>query len=107
MGIQGYSENRREITSRPFIVSQNGKSKKAGLHERGRATVTILGEARPYTIETKVAIERSEEPGDPNETGYKTIRYDQGLATKLLRNILSTLDKNNRDKNVIDDFRSF
>jgi hypothetical protein len=107
MGIQGYSENRREITSRPFIVSQNPKAHKAGYHERGRATVTILGEARPYTIETRVAIERSEDPGDPNESEYKTIRYDEGLANKLLRNILQTLDKNNRDKNVIDDFRSF
>ena len=65
MGIQGYSENRREITSRPFMVPQSEKAKHFKLHERGRATVTILGESRPYTIETRVAIERSSDAGDP------------------------------------------
>ena len=28
MGIQGYSENHREITSRPFIVKQSDRAKR-------------------------------------------------------------------------------
>lgn len=107
MGIQSYSENRREITSRPFIVRQSDKAKHLKLHERGRAKVTILGMERPYTIETEVAIEISEGAGDPDNSEYTVTRYDKGLATKLLRNILNTLDKSERNKNVIDDFRSF
>jgi hypothetical protein len=104
MGIQSYSENRREITTRPFIVNQSSEAKKHGQRERGRAKVTILGNERPYTVEVVVTIEVAEK-GSENE--YTTSRYDKGLANTLLRNILATIQKYGRDKNVIDDFRSF
>jgi len=104
MGIQSYSENRREITSRPFIVQQSSEAKKNGHHERGRAKVTILGAERPYTLEVTVAIEASNGNGDDD---YEITRYDERLATKLLKDILATIKKYGRSKNVIDDFRSF
>jgi hypothetical protein len=104
MGIQGYSENRREITSRPFIVQQSSKAKKGGHHERGVAKVNILGGERPYTLQVTVAIESANGGGDDD---YTISRYDERLATKLLKDILATIKKYERSKNVIDDFRSF
>src|ERR1700679_418370 len=104
MGIQSYSENRREITSRPFIIQQSIDAKKNGQHERGRAIVTILGAERPYTLEVTVAIESSNGGGDDD---YEITRYDERLAAKLLKDILATIKKYGRPKNIIDDFRSF
>ena len=104
MGIQKYSENKRDITSRPFAVVQSAVAKKKNTHERGRAIVTILGQERPYTLEVVVEIERSE---PDNNQEYSVIRYDEGLANKLLKDILAAIQKADRTKNVIDDFKSF
>ncbi len=104
MGIQGYSQNHREFYSRPFLVKQDEKVMKSGLRERGIAKVVVLGESRPYTIETQVVVERNR-AGDASD--YSKDRYDHRLAKKLLTSILSILDKREHNKNAIDDFRPF
>ena len=52
--------------------------------------MTILGNEPPYEIEVTVSIERSS-PDD--DTDYSVTRYDEGLANKLLRNIVISLRK--------------
>jgi hypothetical protein len=107
MGIQSYSENRREILSRPFVIKTSTQKKPSKFHDRGRARVIINGSERPYTIETQVYIERASSLSVEDDHAYSIVRYDHRLAAKLLKNILATLKKDTRDKNVIDDFRSF
>ena len=110
MGVLNYSENHRTLKSRPFLIKQDDDAKKQGLHERGFAEVTILGEQRPYTIEVVVTVERAKRKGPKAELmndDYEYERHDQRLAKKLLNSILTILDKRERDKNIIDDFRPF
>jgi hypothetical protein len=108
MGIQGTSENRREYYSKPFLVKQSDEAQLDGLRERGLAKVYVLGDRRPYTVEVEVSIERAKVPKNGNEKDleYSFLRYDKGLAKKLLRNILNTLERA-ENKNFIDDFRPF
>jgi hypothetical protein len=107
MGIRGYSENHREVYSKPFQIVQSPEISKRGYHDRGIAKVLILGDQRPYTIEVHVAIERGKKTSDGDAVNYKLVRYDQELGQKLLSSILDSLHKRNQDKNLIDDFKSF
>jgi hypothetical protein len=109
MGIQRSSENRRELTYRPFITKQDPEVKKAGFHDRGVATVLILGDGRPYTLEVSVDIERGKIADKKIKTPieYSHDHYDKDLAKKLLGKILDLLDRRQRDNNIIDDFKAF
>jgi hypothetical protein len=108
MGIQGTSENRREFYSKPFLVKQSDEAQLDGFRERGLAKVYVLGDRRPYIIEVEVYIERAKVPkkGSEKDLEYSFYRHDKGLAKKLLRNILNTLERR-ENKNFIDDFRPF
>jgi len=110
MGIHHRSVNQREFYSRPFLIRQDEKLSKSGLRERGLAKVIVLGESRPYTLEVEVKIERTKVKRPLNElvdADYAFQRYDERLASKLLNSILTIIEKGERDKNVIDDFRPF
>jgi len=108
MGVLKYSENRRLIYSKPFVVNQNDQARKAGYRERGVAKVWILGDIRPYTVETEVEVERAKvTPQTIGREIYEPIRSDKELARKLLANILAQLIKRENSRNVIDDFRPF
>ncbi|MBK9293735.1 MAG: hypothetical protein IPM57_04705 [Oligoflexia bacterium] len=110
MGIQKTSPNHREFYSRPFLVKQSKFALNEGLHERGLAKVVILGESRPYTLDVEVSIQRAKVKKDKAEIQnheYSHQRYDKRLANDLILKIISILDKRERNKNVVDDFRSF
>jgi hypothetical protein len=110
MGIQRYSDNHREFYSRPFLVKQSEDAVKNGYHERGAAKVVVLGAERPYTLESEVSIQRSTKKKPKRELkneDYEFERYDKRLANELLKNIISILDKRERGKNAVDDFRPF
>lgn len=110
MGIQNQSENKRVFVSRPFLVKQSEEVTKLGKRERGIATVTVLGDRRPYTIDVVVSIEvgpdvKGKNPVDGSK--FKHARYDKRLGNLLLRSIMDTLESRERDRNVIDDFKPF
>jgi hypothetical protein len=109
MGIKGYSPNHREFYSRPFVVPQPKEAKAEGFHERGVAKIVILGAERPYTIESEVRIERAYTPvgEDPAKVRYELERYDKRLGKKLLDEVFRLLERRERDRNIIDDFRPF
>lgn len=107
MGVAGYSENHREFYSRPFQVLQSDEAKARGFRERGLAKVTILGDSRPYTIESEVKIEHAKILPDQGAMKYYFARYDKRLAERLLGSVLNSVNHRERDKNVIDDFQSF
>jgi hypothetical protein len=109
MGIQRKSENGRAIFSKPFVVKQTDESDGKLHRERGRAKVEIAGDRRPYTIEVVVDIERAKvtKQGAPKDFEYSRVRSDNGLAKKLLANIIATLERRGQYKNFIDDFRPF
>lgn len=110
MGIQRHSPNHREFYSRPFLVKQSSEAINLGLHERGLAKVIVLGDGRPYTIECEVSIQRAtvkKDKKDLTDEDYEHSRYDKRLAKDLILNIISILDKRERNKNVVDDFKPF
>ena len=109
MGIQNYSENHREFYSKPFLISQDESLRKAGFRDRGVAKVFVLGDERPYTIETEVIIQRGklEKNLRDKDIQYEFLRYDKLLAQRLLGNIISILERRDGNKNLIDDFRPF
>ncbi len=108
MGIQKYSENKRVIYSRPFVVNQNDQARKSGYRERGIAKVWVLGDIRPYSIETEVTIERAKVTvQNIGKELYEPVRSDRELARKLLNSILAQLNKRENNRNIIDDFRPF
>ncbi|MCC6276903.1 MAG: hypothetical protein IT289_03185 [Oligoflexia bacterium] len=109
MGIQKKSNNGYEYLSRPFVVKQPPEAEFHSFRDRGRARVTIRGYERPYTLEVEVSIERgySKKGKAPSDEEYSHHHYDNGLAKKLLTNIYSLLDKSDRDRNVVDDFKPF
>ncbi len=110
MGVLSYSENHRDIISRPFLVKQDPSVIKSGLRDRGLAKVTVYGESRPYTFDVQVSIERStakKPQSELRDSDYSFDHYDKRLATRLLNSITSILEKREKSNNFIDDFRSF
>jgi hypothetical protein len=109
MGIQKTSYNHREFESRPFVVKQDPTVKKQVYHDRGIATVVVLGDGRPYNVEVTVEIQRGKISASKTDlaTEYSHDHYDKILAKKLLDKILAVLDRRQHDDNIIDDFRPF
>jgi hypothetical protein len=107
MGIRGFSENRREIYSKPFQVRQSDEARAKGFRERGTAKVLVLGSERPYNVEVQVSIERGRVARNLNDIKYSHDHYDKSLAKQLLDDILTNLRKKMRNQNMIDDIKAF
>jgi len=106
MGHRGVSSNGREIFSKHFLVSGNGDVRPAGdALERFFATVTILGDRRPYDVKVVVAHEKRVLRGD--NFVYVIDYYDTMLARDVGRKLEVELAKRREDRNIIDDFRVF
>ena len=101
IGLNYASPNGREMHSKHFIMDK-GVAKAVGeVADRYVATVTVLGDRRPYTLEIVVARENRK------EGKYRIVGYDIGMARQLERRIQQELAKRREDLNVIDDFRVF
>lgn len=106
LGHRGVSSNGREILSKHFLVSGNGDVRPAGdALERYFASITILGDRRPYEIEVFVAHEKRVLRGD--DFVYVIDYYDTLLARDISRKLEVELAKRREDRNIIDDFRVF
>lgn len=105
-GLRSTSRNGREMYSKYFLP--NGKTYSAvsnNAPDRYFATVTVLGDQRPYTVEIFVTHEnRSERRGIVE---YVEVGHAEGLAHQLERQLRQELEKRREDRNIIDDFRVF
>lgn len=104
-GLRTTSANGREFYSKHFILD-GPKYKLAGdSTDRYTATVTVLGDSRPYDVEIYVTREKrvlGEGGFTFNETGH-----DMELAHELEFKLRQELAKRREDRNIIDDFRVF
>lgn len=104
-GLRTTSENGREFYSKHFVLD-GPKYKPAGdATERYTATVTVLGDMRPYTLEIFVTKEKRV----LKQTGfdYVEVGHNMMLARELEYKLRTELAKRREDRNVIDDFRVF
>lgn len=96
------SSNGREMVSNYFIF-KNGKIEAPGISSvRYSLKVIVLGDRRPYSIQTLVSVEKRSGRGEYSVTGH-----DLRLAKIFALRIQTRLTKRPNDRNVIDDFRVF
>lgn len=104
-GLRTSSPNGREFYSKYFVLD-GPKYKAAGdATDRYFATLTVLGDARPYNIEIFVTHEKRvlrKSGFDYVESGHNTM-----LARELEYKLRQELAKRREDRNIIDDFRVF
>lgn len=100
-GLQKQSMNGREITGE-YFNAKNLDEPSDTAKERARATITILGSRRPYTIMVVVQSERMRSPKK-----YEKLGEDRKLAKQVVKRIKLALANRPADINVIDDFRAF
>lgn len=108
-GKRKVSENGRTYYSNYF--TPKGKPKfwqeiKKSRKYRYSATITILGDQRPYTLEFVV----NKEVGQKNGSGvmvFSVVGRSKEAAKALLIYFQENLEKSLKDRNVIDDFRVF
>lgn len=104
-GLRTTSPNGREFYSKHFVLD-GPKYKPAGdALERYTATVTVLGDSRPYDIEIFVTHEKRV----LKETGfdYAEVGHNLMLAREIEYKLKTELAKHREDRNIIDDFRVF
>lgn len=109
MGIKKVTENGRALHTKPFKIKQNPKVKKEGYRDRGVATIWIIGDRPPYTLEADVIVQRAYVEGLRlrQKAEYVDHHHDDKIARKLLNKVLGFLDKRRSQHDVIDDFKSF
>jgi hypothetical protein len=99
------SENGREFYSKHFVLD-GPKYKAAGdAVDRYTATVTVLGDQRPYDLEIYVTHEKRV----LGQSGfdYDEVGHDMTLARELQFKLKQELAKRREERNIIDDFRVF
>jgi hypothetical protein len=104
-GLRTTSENGREFYSKHFVLD-GPKYKDAGdAVDRYFATVTVLGDSRPYDLEIFVTREKRV----LRDTGFDYVAtgHDVQLARELEYKLRQELAKRREDRNIIDDFRVF
>jgi hypothetical protein len=102
LGKRKESENGRVFSSEYFIFRKGEYERASDAPIRSFAEIYILGDRRPYKIETRVIVERRDGDGD-----YSLVKYDEGQARVITRRMQSALHKRRDDRNIIDDFRVF
>jgi len=78
-------------------------NKKPPIAERAYAEVLILGDRRPYRVDTRVIREKWHR----SLKKYVTVGLDKELTHKFAGQIREALANRREDRNVIDDFRAF
>lgn len=95
------SENQRTLVSRYFSRSPDAKFDPEKSRERLYATITILGDRRPYDVQVEVFSEVKE------GSTYVNQGVDEIETNKLGRGVRTRLNQGREDRNIIDDFRAF
>jgi hypothetical protein len=104
-GLRTTSPNGREFYSKYFVLD-GAKYKLAGdATDRYTATITVLGDSRPYDIEIFVTHEKR--VLRQSAFDYVEVGHDMMLARELEFKLKSELAKHREDRNIIDDFRVF
>ena len=108
-GKRKASENGRTFFSnyftprgRPQFWRELKKKKK----HRYYATITILGDQRPYTVEFTVYKEKAYKDSS-GVISYTEVARSKSAAKAILLYFQKNLEKSLKDRNVIDDFRVF
>lgn len=104
-GLRTTSQNGREFFSKYFVLD-GPKYKLAGdAVDRYTATITVLGDSRPYDIEIIVTHEKRVLRSSGFD--YSEVGHDLMLARELEYKLKQELAKRREDRNIIDDFRVF
>jgi hypothetical protein len=103
IGIEPQEGIERIYHSKPFRTPAGRKLEVLRSEDQVRAIakITVLGDRRPYVVETSVRTEKKEGSGKWSISGE-----DQRLARQLADQIQDYLVKH-KDKNLIDHFRAF
>lgn len=107
LGLRGMSSNGRELYSNYFLVVKGKHIKAENLQYRKFASVSILGDRRPYTIKVEVFLEKRSKPQANGIVEYKDFRRDKRYSEYLLRKIHNDLENREETINFVDDFRVF
>ena len=103
------SENARSFYSNYFSAKGNNprfwREQKSPKKYRFYATITILGDQRPYTLEFSVIKEERIAGSQPAK--YREVARSPTAARALMIHFQKNLEKSLKDRNVIDDFRVF
>ena len=81
--------------------------KAENLQYRKFASVSVLGDRRPYTIKVEVFLEKRGERSANGLAQYKDFRRDKKYSEYLLRKIHNDLENREESINFVDDFRVF
>ena len=103
-GAKKQSVNGRELTSgyfKPDDLDEPADEDRV----RSYATVTILGERRPFSVDVHVFREVRER--HEGVTAYRIVGQDKRIADKLTKTIREALANRPEDRNIIDDFKAF
>ena len=107
LGLRGMSSNGRTLYSNYFLVVKGKHMKAENLKFRKFASVSILGDRRPYTIKVEVFLEKKSERAANGIVQYKDFRRDKKYSEYLLRKIHNDLENREESINFVDDFRVF
>lgn len=111
-GLAQESQNGRELRSKYFkvtrvdlfeVIDESEINKKTPVAERAYSEVLILGDRRPYRVDTRVIREKWHRPLKK----YVVLGLDKELTRKFADRIREALANRREDRNVIDDFRAF
>jgi hypothetical protein len=105
IGLRARSPNGRETLSKHFIRRGENYLPAGEATVRYFAKVTVLGDRRPYNIQTVVVKEERTLQGD--QYTYRVVGNDLRLAKELDRTLRGVLTKRREERNIIDDFRVF
>ncbi|MCB0391152.1 MAG: hypothetical protein KDD58_07670 [Bdellovibrionales bacterium] len=108
-GKRKTSENARTFYSNYFVPRgrpQFWREIKKKTKLRYYATITILGDQRPYTIEFTVFKEKAYKDS-AGVISYSEVGRSEPAAKAIMLYFQKNLEKSLKDRNVIDDFRVF
>lgn len=107
LGLRGISSNGRELYSNYFLVVKGKHIKAERLEYRKFASVTVLGDRRPYSIKVEVFLEKRSKPSANGLAQYKDFRRDKRYSEYLLKKINNDIENRQESINFVDDFRVF
>lgn len=104
-GIRRKSDNGRTFDSHYISMSGKRWDPLSTERERAWASVTILGDRRPYRLEILVSSE-VRETKDPLDLDFKPYRRSKKWGRRISERIVDYL-KNKKKNSIFDDFRAF
>ncbi|PIU00596.1 MAG: hypothetical protein COT74_04400 [Bdellovibrionales bacterium CG10_big_fil_rev_8_21_14_0_10_45_34] len=100
-GVQKVSVNRREYSSNPYSPKNLDTQAEYPKGYLAKAKVVILGDRRPYKVESKVWL------GTIENKVFQESEIDESLSRRLGLDIQRNLIERREKSNLIDDFRPF